>query len=115
MRYTIWANNTGGSSELMIWIAVHDLQADQSDLLRGIGETNWGGWPSPIIPIGELAFPVGFAEGGYGTNIPVISASHVGRGKMLGYGHESWVDGHGEEETEFSPVSYTHLTLPTIE
>ena len=102
MRYTIWANNTGGSSELMIWIAVHDLQADQSDLLRGIGETNWGGWPSPIIPIGELAFPVGFAEGGYGTNIPVISASHVGRGKMLGYGHESWVDGHGEEETEFS-------------
>ena len=57
---------------------------------------------SPIIPIGELAFPVGFAEGGYGTNIPVISASHVGRGKMLGYGHESWVDGHGEEETEFS-------------
>ena len=58
----------------------------------------------PIIPIGELAFPVGFAEGGYGTNIPVISASHVGRGKMLGYGHESWVDGHGEEETEFSYV-----------
>ena len=86
----------------MIWIAVHDLQADQSDLLRGIGETKWGGWPSPIIPIGEFSFPVGFAEGGYGTNIPVISASHVGRGKMLGYGHESWVDGHGEEETEFS-------------
>ena len=102
MRYTIWANNSGGSSELMIWIAVHDLQADQSDLLRGIGETKWGGWPSPIIPIGEFSFPVGFAEGGYGTNIPVISASHVGRGKMLGYGHESWVDGHGEEETEFS-------------
>ena len=46
--------------------------------------------------------PVGFAEGGYGSNVPVISASHVGRGKMLGYGHESWVDGHGGQETEFS-------------
>ena len=102
MRYTIWANNSGGSSELMIWIAIHDLRADQSDLLRDMDETNWAGWPSPILPIGEFAFPVGFAEGGYGSNVPVISASHVGRGKMLGYGHESWVDGHGGQETEFS-------------
>ena len=102
IQYTIWANNSGGSSEQILWIAIHDLRADQSDLLKGIGETNWGGWPSPILPVGEFAFPIGFAEGGYGSKIPVISASHVGRGKILGYGHESWVDGHGEEETEFS-------------
>ena len=101
-QYTIWANNTGGSAGLNIWIAVHDLRADQSDLLRGMGETNWGGWPSPILPIGEWAFPIGFTQEGYGSTIPVISASHVGRGKMLGYGHESWVDGAGEEETQFS-------------
>ncbi len=101
-QYTIWANNTGGSVGLMLWIAVHDLRADQSDLLRGMGETNWGGWPSPILPIGEWAFPIGFTQEGYGSTIPVISASHVGRGKMLGYGHESWVDGAGEAETEFS-------------
>ena len=101
-QYTIWANNSGGSVGLMLWIAVHDLRADQSDLLRGMGETNWGGWPSPILPIGEWAFPIGFTQEGYGSTIPVISASHVGRGKMLGYGHESWVDGAGEEETEFS-------------
>ena len=128
-QYTVWANNTGGSVGLMLWIAVHDLRADQSDLLRDMGETNWGGWPSPILPIGEWAFPIGFTQEGYGSTIPVISASHVGRGKMLGYGHESWVDGAGEAETEFSlravewvcgenadvgPVSYTHLTLPTI-
>jgi len=67
-----------------------------------MGETNWGGWPSPILPIGEWAFPIGFTQEGYGSTIPVISASHVGRGKMLGYGHESWVDGAGEAETEFS-------------
>ncbi len=101
-QYTIWANNTGGSVGLLLWIAVHDLRADQSDLLRGMGETNWGGWPSPILPIGEWAFPIGFTEEGYGSTIPVISASHVGRGKMLGYGHESWVDGAGVAETEFS-------------
>ncbi len=102
IEYTIWANNSGGSVGLLLWIVVHDLRADQEELLRGMGETNWGGWPSPILPIGDWSFPVGFAEGGYTDSIPVISASHVGRGKMLGYGHESWVDGGGTEETEFS-------------
>ena len=102
IEYTIWANNTGGSVGLLLWIVVHDLRADQEELLRGMGETNWGGWPSPILPIGEWAFPIGFTQEGYGSTIPVISGSHVGRGKMLGYGHESWVDGAGEAETEFS-------------
>ena len=101
-QYTIWANNTGGVAGLSMWIAVHDLEADQSDLLRGMGQTNWGGWPSPVLPIGKWAFPIGFTEEGYGSTIPVISASHVGRGRMLGYGHESWVDGVGVKETEFS-------------
>ena len=102
-EYTIWGNNSGGSSSSSIWIAVHDLFADQDDLLRGMGQTNWGGWPSPILPIGEWAFPVAFSEGGYTSQIPVISASHVGKGKMLGYGHESWVYGSGGvEETAFS-------------
>ena len=42
-------------------------------------------------------------RGGYTSQIPVISASHVGKGKMLGYGHESWVYGSGGvEETAFS-------------
>ena len=86
-EYILWANNTGGSSTISFWMAVHDIRADQSDLLRGLGEADWGGWSSYILPIGEWAFPLGFeASGG-----PVVSASHVGRGKMLGYGHESWV------------------------
>ena len=102
INYTIWANNTGGNFISNIWIVVHDIQADQADLLQGMGETDWGGWPSPILPIGRWAFPIGFTEGGYTSDIPVISASHVGRGKMIGYGHESWVTGGGIEETEFS-------------
>ena len=102
-EYTIWANNSGGNSSSTIWIAVHDLHADQKEILRGMGQTSWGGWPSPILPIGEWSFPVAFAEGGYSSQIPVISASHVGKGRMLGYGHESWVYGSGgSEETAFS-------------
>ena len=87
-EYTVWANNTGGSVGLTISIVVHDLRADQNDLLRGMGEADFGGWPSPILPIGEWSFPVAFESSG----IPVVSASHVGKGKILGYGHESWVD-----------------------
>ena len=64
IEYTIWANNSGGSVGLNLWIVVHDLRADQEELLRGMGQTNWGGWPSPILPIGEWSFPVGLAEGG---------------------------------------------------
>ena len=102
-EFTLWANNTGGSSTSELWIAVHDLSADQDDLLRGMGQTSWGGWPSPILPIGEWSFPVAFAQGGYTSDIPVVSASHVGKGRMLGFGHESWVYGSGgSEETEFS-------------
>ncbi len=102
INYTFWANNTGGQFVSYLWIVVHDLEADQRDILMGMGETDWSGWPSPILPIGRWAFPLGFAEGGYSSDIPVISASHVGRGKMIGYGHESWVTGGGDEETEFS-------------
>ncbi len=87
-EYTITAVNTGGSVSLKLWIAVHDTRADQHDLLRGIGETNWNGYPSLILPIGEWAFPVGLDSDG----LPVVSASHVGRGKMIGYGHEGWID-----------------------
>ena len=61
-------------------MAVHDLFADQDDLLRGMGQTNWGGWPSPILPIG-VGISRSLLEGGYTSQIPVISASHVGKGR----------------------------------
>ena len=86
-QYTIWANNTGGSAGLNIWIAVHDLRADQNELLRGLDDADWGGWSSLILPIGKWSFPLGRDS----TDSTVVSASHVGRGKMIGLGHESWV------------------------
>ena len=86
-EYTIWANNTGGAVGLNIWIAIHDLRADQNELLRDIEDADWGGWSSLILPIGEWSFPLGRDS----NDNTVVSASHVGRGKMVGYGHESWV------------------------
>ena len=101
-EYTVWSNNSGGSFTSQLWLAIHDLSADQFDLLNGMGQTDWEGWPSPILPIGQWSFPIGFTEGGYTNDIPVISGSHVGRGKMIGYGHEGWVTGGGSQETIFS-------------
>jgi hypothetical protein len=86
-EYTIWANNTGGAVGLLLEITVHDIRADQNDLLRDIGMADFGGWPSLILPIGEWSFPIGLDE----NSNPIVSASHVGKGKILGYGHEGWV------------------------
>ncbi|MDG1536433.1 MAG: M60 family metallopeptidase [Candidatus Thalassarchaeaceae archaeon] len=86
-EFTIWANNTGGSVGLNIWIVVHDLRADQSELLSGLDDADWGGWSSLILPIGKWSFPLGRDT----TDSTVVAASHVGRGKMIGLGHESWV------------------------
>lgn len=90
-EYTIWANNTGGAVGLNIWIAVHDLRVDQNELLYDLEDADWGGWSSLVLPIGEWSFPLGRDS----NDNTVVSAGHVGRGKIVGYGHESWVtQGH---------------------
>ncbi len=86
-QYTIWANNSGGAVGLIIWIGVHDIRADQQELLQGLEKADWGGYPSHILPIGKWAFPLGLDD----SNNAVVSGSHVGRGKMIGFGHEGWV------------------------
>ena len=86
-EYTIWANNTGGAVGLNIWIAVHDLRADQNELLYDLEDSDWGGWSSLILPIGKWSFPLGRDS----NDNTVVSGGHVGRGKIVGYGHESWV------------------------
>ena len=103
-EYFVWVNFSGISANTSFWLAVHDLIADQSEIIRGMGVTNWNGLPSTILPVGKWSFPVGISsrdDGKIGN--PVISASHVGRGKMLGYGHESWITGgHTNQELMFS-------------
>ncbi len=86
--YQIWANNSGGSLLTNLTIAVHDLDADYLDITAGVSAVDYGGsWPSLIIPIGDWSFPVGLDW----DDRPIISAGHVGMGKVVGYGHETMV------------------------
>ena len=87
--HSLWANNSGGSLQQRVWIAVIDIQQDQSDLSHGIESIDYPGYASSILPVGPYSFPIAVAGP---DDLPVISGSHVGRGKMIGYGHEAWVD-----------------------
>tara|TARA_B100000614_G_scaffold122144_1_gene109415 strand:+ start:2374 stop:6348 length:3975 start_codon:yes stop_codon:yes gene_type:complete len=87
--HSIWANNSGGSLQQRIWISVLDIERDKLELTQGLGTVDYPGYASPVLPVGDAAFPIAVAGE---DRVPVISGSHVGRGKMIGYGHESWVD-----------------------
>ena len=86
--YQIWANNSGGSFSANLTMAVHDLDADWSDITAGVSSIDYGSsWPSLIIPFGDWSFPIGLDW----DDRPIISAGHVGMGKIVGYGHETMV------------------------
>jgi hypothetical protein len=87
--HTIWANTSGGSLASIHSFAIHDLEADNDDLTRrAVGWVSYGSsWPSPILPIGEWAFSLGVDH----NDRPIASASHIEKGRMVGYGHETMV------------------------
>ena len=87
--HTIWANNSGGSFITNHTFAIHDLNQDHNELVkRPIGSVNYGGaWPSLILPIGEWSFGLGIDW----DDRPISSAGHAGKGRIVGYGHETMV------------------------
>ena len=93
--HTVWANNSGGSLATDLLFAVHDLDADHAELAaRPVGSVDFGGsWPSLIVPFGEWAFPIGIDY----ADRPIVSGGHVGRGRMVGYGHETMVARIGDD------------------
>ncbi len=93
--HTIWANNSGGELELNLTFAIHDLAQDHNELTkRPIGTVDYGGaWPSLILPIGEWSFSLGIDW----DNRPISSASHAGKGRIVGYGHETMVARTGSD------------------
>lgn len=97
--FTIWANNSGGSFQTNLKLAVHDLDADSSDLSAGVGVIDYGSsWPSMIVPHGKWSFPIGMDWAGR----PLITASHAGQGRMVGFGHESLVSRNTGNESVMS-------------
>lgn len=86
--YMIFANNSGGSFNTTLTLAVHDLDVDWLEITENVNTIDYGSsWPSLIVPIGEWTFPVGLDW----DNRPLISAGHVGLGRVAGYGHEGFV------------------------
>ena len=93
--HTIWANNSGGELALNLTLAIHDLAQDHNELTkRPIGTVDYGGsWPSLILPIGEWSFSLGIDW----DNRPISAASHAGKGRIVGYGHETMVARTGSD------------------
>jgi hypothetical protein len=86
--YTIYANNSGGSFELQINITVHDFDTDWSMITDGVTSVDYGSsWPSLILPFGQWSFPI-LSDW---DQRPIASAAYAGQGRVVGYGHESFV------------------------
>jgi hypothetical protein len=87
-NYTIYANNSGGSFELQINITVHDFDTDWSMITDGVTSVDYGSSrPSLILPFGQWSFPI-LSDW---DQRPIASAAYAGQGRVVGYGHESFV------------------------
>ena len=87
-NYTIYANNSGGSFELQINITVHDFDSDWAMITNGVSSVDYGSsWPSLILPFGQWSFPI-LSDW---DQRPIASAAYAGQGRVVGYGHESFV------------------------
>jgi len=86
--YTIYANNSGGSFEVLLNITIHDFAVDWAEITEGVSSVDYGGsWPSQILPFSEWSFPI-LSDW---DQRPVASAAYSGEGRIVGYGHESFV------------------------
>ena len=97
--YNIYANNSGGSFEVSLNMTVHDLDTDWKLITKGVTAVDYGSsWPSLILPFGEWSFPI-LSDW---DQRPIASAAHVGKGRIVGYGHESFVARTAGEEMTLS-------------
>ena len=97
--FTIYANNSGGSFEIELNMTIHDLDTDWEIITREVTTLDYGGsWPSLILPFGEWSFPI-LSDW---DQRPIASAAHVGQGRIVGYGHESFVAQSSGEEMRLS-------------
>jgi hypothetical protein len=97
--FTIYANNSGGSFEVELNMTIHDLDTDWEMITKEVTTVDYGGsWPSLILPFGEWSFPI-LSDW---DQRPIASAAHVGQGRIVGYGHESFVAQSNGEEMRLS-------------
>ena len=66
--------------------------ADQSALRQGVTEIAAPGLPGPVAVFGPQAFAVIVGRSGEGLAAPVVAASHMGRGKVVAFGHPGYLE-----------------------
>ena len=72
-------------------IPAQDPDADWAALTEGVEAIAVAGVPGPLCVFGEAAFPVVLARSGEGFE-PVVAAARPGRGRVLAFGHNGYLD-----------------------
>lgn len=66
--------------------------ADQAILRQGVTEIAAPGVPGPVAVFGPQAFAVIVGRSGKSLAAPVVAASRLGQGKIVAFGHPSYLD-----------------------
>ncbi len=87
---------TGLSAFGLAWAMSHcgawAQGADQAALRLGVAEVAAPGLPGPVAVFGPRAFAVVVGRVGKGLSAPVVAASRLGQGKVVAFGHPSYLD-----------------------
>lgn len=78
---------------LISGLAVADRAADVSQLTAGVKTIEGGGSPGPLCALGSEAFPLVLGGAGRGVRLPVVAATRMGAGRVVAYGHGSFLSG----------------------
>lgn len=70
---------------------VADRAGDVAQLTAGVQTIDGGGAPGPLCAYGPEAFPVALGQAGAGVRLPVAGATRLGEGRVVAYGHGSFL------------------------
>ena len=65
---------------------------DQAALRQGVAEIAAPGLPGPVAVFGPQAFAVVVGRVGKGLSAPVVAASRLGQGRVVAFGHPSYLE-----------------------
>ena len=74
--------------------------ADQAALRQGVTEIAAPGLPGPVAVFGPQAFAVVAGGVGRGLSAPVVAAGHLGRGRVVAFGHPGYLEAEALETAD---------------
>ncbi len=81
------------SSILPAQIPPEMVKAERAKILEGVGSVPKAGAPGPVGIWGNIAFPILSAPDRAGVEIAVAAAAGYGNGRVILFGHNSYLDG----------------------